>query len=251
MIPPEEQSIRSTPADLRRLSPGHDRIVNFDPSFDTVNRRCPVQERHRRGYSGTQRFGNPHGETQPIVYRGPTPFVIAPVRDGGEEAVEEIAVGAVDFDEIEAGPDRPHGCFDERVDRPVNFVHRHGPRSRPAFRHGNGARRDGLPRARRIEIFQRSGAFEWQRRTALATGVCQLDADGSVMGVVERRDLRQTLNVTVAVYPEAAVRDAPVPGNCRGFHQRTADAAQRKTAMMGESASPPHARRRHSTGTWV
>ena len=71
--------------------------------------------------------------------------VVALVGDGGQEAVEQVAVGSVDIEHVKAGAVDAAGAGGVGVDEAVDFVDGHGAGLMPAGDGGVAHAADGLP----------------------------------------------------------------------------------------------------------
>lgn len=81
--------------------------------FETVGGGDAEEERRGVGDGGADSVDDLEREAGAVLER--TAVVIgALVGDGGEEGVEEVSVGVVDFDNVDAGGERALGGGDER-----------------------------------------------------------------------------------------------------------------------------------------
>ncbi len=176
-----------------------DRLGDVEAVLHPFARREPDEHGH------ILTDGGPHGlirlDEQPGTAGKVTAVAVgALVRQRGEEGMEEVAVGGMEFDEVEADPDRPLGRRREGGDHLGDVLLRHlrrlgvagvgdraGPERLPAaLGRGNGAARIAL---------------EGTVRARLPTGMGELHADDRALRVDEVDDRRPRLGVLVAPDP--------------------------------------------------
>ena len=228
---------------------------------------------------GAHRVGDREREAQPPVERT-APTVVATVRDGRQELVDQVAVRRVDLEHVEPGTVGARGAGRPRRDvrRDAGLVERLGDGVARVQR--QRARADHRPRplaAGRVGLAERAVPFPPALQPGLAAGVPELDArrraaePDRVGDRRERRDLRVVPQAEVAVRvatprldrraadehqrgpPEREAREVdpvPVVGQAVGrrvlLHRRDDDpVAQREAAQSGglEQGRQAHRRR--------
>ena len=142
---------------------------------------------------------------------------------GDRNCVDQVAVGAVDLDEVEAGAHRALGGVGEGADEALDAALVERRRHVPVGREGDGRRRHRLPGDPPAGA-QRAAALPRAVGGGLAAGMGELDAEA---GAVRRhaagggqRALRGRF-VVIGVEAEAAVGDAAMaldPGRLDGDH---------------------------------
>src|SRR6185437_5664495 len=165
--------------------------------------------------------------------------VAAAVRQRREEAAEEVAVRAVQLDEIEAGLDRPARRAHELVPDLVQVGRGQLAWCGIAGAERNRRRPDDRPR---LAGPKRLAALPRQRARGLAAGVRQLDADlGGRVPVHELDDATPAVDVLATIDAGAAGRDATFAHDVGhlGDHQR--GAAERAAAEVHEVPVRRHA----------
>jgi len=137
------------------------------------------------------------------------------IGERGEEFVNQVAVGGVDFNEIEACGEGSAGGEAEGVHGGVDagLVERLG--DCVAGRKGDGGGGDGLPGA----FFRQEEAFgdEGRSHAAFAAGVGKLNAGAGALGVKELRDALEGGDVLVFPDAEVAGGDATFRRDGGGF----------------------------------
>src|SRR5271168_2576953 len=98
------------------------------------------------GPSGADGFDDFEGEAG-AVFEAAAVLVGAVVGERGEELVQEIAVGGVDLDEVEAGGEGAMGCCDEVRDDLVHTGAVEGGGEWVGLVEADGGGGDGLPAA--------------------------------------------------------------------------------------------------------
>ena len=127
---PEETSIRSTPRALSSRAE-NDRLLDVPTPFHPIGRRNAREQRHVVGHQPAQLLGD--AEDQPhAILEAAAIFVGSLIAERRKKLVEQIAVGGVDFDELEASLNGPPCSRFEGTDDGVDAGHVEG-------------RRDGAP----------------------------------------------------------------------------------------------------------
>ena len=143
--------------------------------------------------------------------------------------MQEVTVGPVQFDEIDACADGALCRLHESIAHAGHVVRRHLPRSWPLRTERNGRRSDGLPRI--LSPSQRRAAFPWPLGGGFAPGMGELDAElGCAVTATMGDDTRQTRLAVVRIEPKAAMTDATAALDAGGL-----DHDQRGTGI-GEHA---------------
>ena len=101
--------------------------------------------------------------------------VVAPVGERREELVQQVAVGAMHLERVEADGGRPHRGRGEVLDHLGEALGVQRRRRRPAVVVGHGRGADGAPR--RLPLAQRRAALPGAPRARLAPGMAELHAD--------------------------------------------------------------------------
>ena len=142
--------------------------------------------------------------------------------------MQQIAVGAVQLDRIDARPHGAPGSLNEGLAYALHVVRRHLARERPIRTERNGGWSNRLPGvARPIE---RPAAFPRTLRRGFAPGMRQLDAELRIaVAPAVRGDARERRFAVVRIEPEAAMGDAPAALDAGRLHheQRRPRIAQR------------------------
>ena len=154
------------------------------------------------------------------------------VGEGGEEFVEEIAVGGVNFNEIESGFEGSGGGLAEGFNEGVDsgLIERAGNGVGGGKR--DGARRIGQPAT--VLRLEEAFAGEGDGHAAFSTGVGELDADACALGVGEGGDAGEGGDVFVLPDAEVANGDAAIGGDGGGFNHDEASAALGACAEVDE-----------------
>ena len=189
----------------------------------------PEEQRQASRPRAAHRFRHLQRETHPVIQAAAV-FVGAPIAQGREKLVDQVAVRAMDLDHVESRPQGARRSLAEAIGETVNF--RLGERVRRrvsgAERHGAGRRR--LPAA--FGLGQQTAAIPRPLRTAFSPGVRQLDARRRALAVQESRDASQKLDVLV--FPDAQVVRCDAPACChrRGLRANQPGAAHRAATQM-------------------
>ncbi len=159
-----------------QLARGLDRVLDGEAAFDPVGRR----DAHAQRLVARPRLaaGLEHLERKaPALFHRAAILVAAPVAERREELVQQIAVRAVQLDQVET---QPQAALDRRYKRRLHAleadcVERH--RRVPGLVVGNRRGRKGRPgQIGRIGLRQRSPALPRPLRRGLAPGMAELNA---------------------------------------------------------------------------
>ena len=131
-------------ADVLQRLRDRDRLVDREAAVHPFAGREACPDHHRGRHGGAHRLGDRHDEAHPVVERA-APVVGALVGERREELVEQVAVGAVDLDEVEAGARGALGGGGPGADEALDAVLVEGLRHVPARCEGDGRRCHGLP----------------------------------------------------------------------------------------------------------
>jgi hypothetical protein len=158
-----------------------------------------------RGPRGAYGVDNLKEETDAIVESAAV-GVGALIGERGEEFVEEVAVGGVNLDEVEAGVVGAMGGLREGVNNGVDAGLVEGLRNGVVRREGNGAGTEGLPAA----FVGLKEAFATERRGhgGFAAGVSELNSGANALRVDKLGDAGEGGNVVVGIDAEVGRRDA-------------------------------------------
>mmetsp|Transcript_62125 Transcript_62125/g.171843 ORF Transcript_62125/g.171843 Transcript_62125/m.171843 type:complete len:730 (+) Transcript_62125:1758-3947(+) len=189
---------------------------------------------------GAQRPEDLQRIAQPAVER--TAIVVAAlVGEGRDEAGQQIAVGAVQFQQVEAGGRRAAGGRDEVLAHPVHVVAGHGlgrgaEAGQVLLRRG----RDQRPAARRQRLVV--AALPGQAGGALGAGVAELHRHlGAAVGVDEVHDALPGGALRLGPQPRAGRRDARIGRHAGHLGEHQPRAAQRPRAEVGQVPVAGHA----------
>lgn len=143
------------------------------PARGPVGARDAHADRPVGGEGRPHRLEHLHGEAHP-VFQAAAVGVVPAVAQGGEELVQQVAVGGVDLDGVQPQPCRPPRRLGERVADVPHPVAVQGDGRVVALREGSCGRRDGLP-APRFARPDLLAALPGHPRRGLAAGVGELD----------------------------------------------------------------------------
>ena len=224
---------------LERLGDGH-RLFGRDAAIHPVGRGDAHGERLLRGPGPADPVEHFERIAEAILQRSSV-IVGAVVGEGGEKAREEISMGAVKFEKVEARlPRAPRGLGEMALDlRHVLGGHLAG--SVLGLRPGNGRRRQQIP-----GFLGREGvvALPLQRGSALAARVAELNADlRPGVPVDELDDLLPGLDLLVVVEPGAAESDPAARrdvGHFRHHQARATDGPTGEVDQMPVVGHPVH-----------
>ena len=226
---------------------GHLRdLVDREPALDPVGRGQPDEQRLVVGPRGADGVGRLDEQPGAVLQRAAV-LVVALVGQRREELVQQVAVGGVQLDDVEAGVVGPAGGRGERRGDARDLVEGQRVRRREAGER-RGRRADGRPAA----LVRRHGAApggERGERRRLAARVRQLHADQRAALVHEVGDPAPLGDVQVVPQPGVLRRDPPL-GDHRGrLRDQQPEPAGRPASRGGPGASRSGCRRRPSTGT--
>jgi len=166
------------------------------------------------------------------VFEAAAVLVGAVVGEGREELVEEIAVGGVDFDEVEAGGEGAVGGGGEVGDDLVHAGAVEGGGRGVGVVEGDGGGSDGLPAA--FGGRNDAGFLPWDGHAGFASGVGELGAGVGAMVVEEGGDAAELGDVVVFPDAEVAEGDAGFGADGAGFGDDEGGAADGAAAEMNE-----------------
>jgi hypothetical protein len=177
--------------------------------------------------------GSDDGEREAdAVFKAAAVLVGAVVGEGREEFVEEVTVGGVDLDEVEAGGVSAVGGGDEVGDdfRHADLVEGGGDGVSLIEADGRGG--DGLPAA----FGGRDGAdfFPWNGHAGFAAGVGELGAGVGAVLVQEAGDALELREVLVLPDAEVAGSDAALGADGVGFSDDEGGSADGAAAEVDE-----------------
>ena len=146
--------------------------------------------------------------------------------------MEQVAVGAMQLDGVEPGPQRALGGIGKGRGDGRHVVLGHGARGMPARAERQRRRPDGRPGVLRVR--QRLGAFPGALHGGLASGMGELNGElrGADAATVINDPLERRLAV-VGIEPETAVRDPAAPLDMGRFDDQQPGAGIRQHAEMG------------------
>jgi len=145
------------------------------------------------------------------------------IGEGGEEFVEQVAVGGVDFDKVESSGEGTEGGQAKGLDGGGDAGVVEGPGDGVAGGKGDGRGSDRLPCAFLGQ--QKAFGYEGRGHTPLAAGVGELDAGASSLGMEEQGDAPQGGDMLVFPNTEVSGGDAALGGDGGGFKSDQAGAA--------------------------
>ena len=215
--------------------PGDDlgRLAEVEAALDPLGRRDAHQQRHADGDSAAHRV---HDAQQEAGTAGELAAVGvgALVAQRREELVQQVAVGGVDLDQVEARLDGAHGGGGEGRDDLVDprFVQGGGLRELVVGDRGGG---HGLPAA----VGACEGGAGVRRAPlglggGLAPGVGELDPGRRAEGVDQVDDRAQRLALGVVPQAEVLRGDAPLGDHAGGLEDHGAGAAAGEGAVVHE-----------------
>ncbi len=199
----------STPT-LRQFAREHHRVLQAPAAFRIVDRRAAHEQRLLRRPGGAHRARDFERKAHAVLQAAAV-AVRAPVGDGRQEAVQQVAVGAVHLGDIESGGLRAARCCHEGVEQGREIRVTGGRGRLPAL--GNrGVRgpddRPAVVASRNVVAGERAIAVPGARHACLAPGVRELDRRDGALCTDEGRDARQAGNLRVRPEPDVAVGDA-------------------------------------------
>ena len=205
-----------------------DGIVGGEPAFapiasgDARPERHPLWHRCAHGLRDLERKAHARRERAAIS-------VAAPIGERRDEAVQEIAVGPMELDGVDAGADCALCRLHEALAHTRHVVRRHLPGSWPLGTERNGRWSDRLPWV--LSRSQRLTAFPWPLCGGLAPRMGELNAElrGAVTATMGD-DTRQRRLAVVRVEPKAAMTDAAAALDARGLDH------DQRCAGIGEHA---------------
>src|SRR3984893_6037261 len=141
-------------------------------------------------------------------------------RDRRQEAVQQIAVRAVELDQVDTGAHRALRSRYEAFPRACHIGSRHFPRHMPTRSERNGGGSDGLPRI--LAGLERPGAFPRARGGGLAAGMGELNAHfGAAEAAAMGKHARERRLAIIGIEPKATMGDAAAAlhAGCLDHHQ--------------------------------
>ena len=196
-----------------------------------VGRRNADRHRPLVGPSLTHRRKNFEREAQ-AVRQAPAIFVAALVLQRGDEAGQQIAVGGVQLDHVEAGFDRHPRRSDELVADQVHVGAGHGLGRLVGRRPGHVAGRHHRPIALRKRLIV---TLPTQFGRAFPAGMAELEADFRLgLGMDEIDDPLPLLQLVVVPHAGAARADPPLGRHAGHLGEDQAGATQCPLAQMDE-----------------
>ena len=144
--------------------------------------------------------------------------------------MKEITVSCVKLDDLETGRQRSHCGIPERNLRLSNLFKRHLPRRRMIFAECNWARSEDLSPSTFFD-WNQSCVFPGRRHAGLSAGMPELNTCRGALGMDERNDLGEPIDVGIIPEAEVARRDSALwkNGGCLSkYESRTADGASRE-----------------------
>jgi hypothetical protein len=225
-IPPDEQSMRSTPSACSR------RASAIESS--TVQPSAPSQSDQERPPVGPHAANGPHDLEQKAnsVVEGPAPEIVSPIRDGRQKLVNQVAVGGVNLDDVEARVGSPGRRGPKRFDDAADVVVRQRLGRLVSLVEGNGAGGDDRAPADRRR--QRLAALPRSRHRGLAPRVRQLDPGGGAVCPYEAGDPRQRFDLFVLPKTEILGADATARLDRGRFGHHQASATDGAAAEMNQ-----------------
>ena len=198
------------------------RRVGRSSGMRTCGDYSPHEEGHLLGYNGADAFHDL--KVQPdAVLEATAVLVRAVVGDRARELVQQVPMGGVDFDHVDAGLDGAGGGVDERLADALDALRRERLGLREALRVANCARPDDVVRPA-VLVLGRERVEGQPRRDGgrLAARVGELDGELLVLAVHERRELCERGDVRVGPEPEVFWRDAALWRDGRRLRHRQA-----------------------------
>ena len=166
------------------------------------------------------------------VFEAAAVLVGTVVGERGEELVEQIAVGGVDLDEVEAGGGGAMGGGDEVGDDLVEAGAVEGGGKAVGFVEGDGGGCEGLPAA--FGGRDEAGLFPGGGHAGLAAGVGELGAGEGAVVVEKVGDALEAGDVVVGVDAEVVRGDAAFGADGAGLGEDEGGAADGAAAEMDE-----------------
>jgi hypothetical protein len=165
--------------------------------------------------------------------------ISAPIGKRRQELMQQVTMGSVDFDGLEAGRQRSPRRCDEGRRHGGNFVRRHFMGNGITLAESDGRRRDRHPAA----LFRTQGALRLpaQPDAGLAAGMRQLDGRHAAVLGGKTGDPGQRGDLFVFPQTEIARADSPGRRHRRRLDDQQTGAAHRPTAVMNEVPVGSHA----------
>ncbi len=207
------------------------RVVERPATVDPVGRRDAHTQRALARPLGAHRVEHLQREAHAVV-QAAAMRVAALVAQRRQEAVQQVAVGGVQLDQLEAQARRAPGGLHEGIAHRLHALRVECLGSRPAGierqrRRGDGGQRI-MARLERVATL-----FPGPVRRALAARVCELDAETGVAVAAKEIDhAHQRRLVLVGVQPQATVRDAAAALDMRGLDDHQPGARDGVLAQM-------------------
>ncbi len=209
-----------------------DGVVNRPAAFDPISSGDAEEEREMVRHFGADGFNDFAEETGAIVERAAV-FVLAEIGNWREEFVDEIAVGAVDFDDLETGGEGAAGGGGEGVNQGFDFGGGEGVGDGVAIAEGDGAGGHHLP-AVGLAGGDGKAAVPGEFAAGFAAGVGELDGGDGALGFKERDDAAEGFDVGVGPEAEVAEGDAAGGFDGGGFDHNEAGATGGAGAEVDE-----------------
>ena len=205
-------------ADALQGRRARDGVVDPKAAVDPIAARDARAERDSLGNGLAHRTGDEEREGQASLAVA-APAVLAPVRDGRLEAVQQVAVRHVQLDGLEAEPHGPPDRIHEGAPHALDAVLVERGRNGPALVERERRRRDRLPGV--LVGGEGGSSLPRPARRGLAAGMSDLDAEAGA-GQGDRpgggKHARHGALVGVRIKPRVAVRDAADALDGGGLH---------------------------------
>ena len=200
-----------------------DGVFNRPAAFDPIGGGDAEEEGEVVRHFGADGLRDFAEETGAIVEAAAV-FVLAEIGDGREEFVDEIAVGAVDFDDLETGGEGAAGGGGEGSYQGFDFGGGERVGDGVAVTERDGAGGDDLP-AVGLAGGDGKAAVPGEFAAGFAAGVGELNGGDGALGFEEGDDAAEGFDVGVA--PEAEVAEGDAAGGFDGccLHHDEAGAA--------------------------
>lgn len=189
-----------------------DGVFDGPAAFDPIGGGDAEEEGEMVRHFGADGLRDFAEETGAVV-EGAAVFILSLVGDWGQEFVDEIAVGAVDFDDLKTGGKGTAGGGGESVYQGFDFGAGERVWDGVAIAEGDGAGGDDLP-AVGLAGGDGEAAVPGEFAAGFAAGVGELNGGDGALGFEEGDDAAEGFNMRVA--PESEVAEGDAAGGFNG-----------------------------------